>query len=331
MTNNKNTGLNIGLVGSTGLVGGAFLTVLADRNFPVRTLKPFASKASLGKNISFNGLNYPIEILSDSAFDGLDLVFIATGEDISLEWSPKIANKGVFVVDNSSAFRMHPETPLVCPEINSHLVTKEQKLYANPNCSTIQLVVMLGALKNVGTLKDVTVASYQAVSGGGRDALSELKNQSADTSLEPKAFPKQIAFNCIPQIGGFDESGFSSEEQKIMRETKKILDLPDLNVSAQAVRVPVENGHAESAWVTFEEELTKEQVLNALNAQEGLNVRLDGFDTQVEVSGSDETYVSRVRQDLDNPKKWLFWVVADNIRKGAATNAVQIAEKIINL
>lgn len=331
MTKNLNNGLNVGLVGSTGLVGGAFLTVLADRKFPVASLKPFASKASLGKNISFNGKDYPVAILEDSAFEGLDVVFIATGEDISLEWSPKIANKGIFVVDNSSAFRMHPETPLVCPEINSHLVNKAQKLYANPNCSTIQLVVLLGALKNAGTLKDVTVASYQAVSGGGRDALSELKNQSADLSVKPSAFPKQIAFNCIPQIGSFDEFGFSSEEQKIMNETKKILNLPNLSVSAQTVRVPVENGHAESAWVTFEEELTKEQVFKALNDQEGLNVRLDGFDTQVEVSGSDETYVSRIRQDLDNPKRWLFWVVADNIRKGAATNAIQIAEKIIAL
>lgn len=323
--------MRVGLVGSTGLVGGAFLKVLSDRKFPVTNLKPFASAASLGKNIRFNDKDYPVEVLSEEAFDDLDIVFIATGEDISLEWSPKIANKGVYVVDNSSAFRLHPETPLVCPEINRDQVTKGQKLYANPNCSTIQLVVLLGALKNAGTLKDVTVASYQAVSGGGRDALNELKMQSTDTSFAPKAFPKQIAFNCIPQIGGFDDLGFTSEEQKIMNETKKILNLPNLTVSAQTVRVPVENGHAESAWVTFEEELTKEQVFAALNAQEGLNVRTDGFDTQVEVSGSDETYVSRIRQDIGNPKRWLFWVVADNIRKGAATNAIQIAESLISL
>ncbi len=323
--------MRVGLVGSTGLVGGAFLTVLADRKFPVTNLKPFASKASLGKNISFNGKDYPVEVLSESAFDDLDLVFIATGEDISEEWSPKIAEKGIYVVDNSSAFRLHPETPLVCPEINKNLISKNNKLYANPNCSTIQLVVLLGALKNAGTLKDVTVASYQAVSGGGRDALNELRTQSKDSSVEPSVFPTQIAFNCIPQIGGFDDFGFSSEEQKIMKETKKILNLPDLSVSAQTVRVPVENGHAESAWVTFEEELTSEQVLKVLNEQEGLNVRLDGFDTQVEVSGSDETFVSRIRKDVDNPKRWLFWVVADNIRKGAATNAIQIAENIAAL
>lgn len=324
-------GFKVGLVGSTGLVGGAFLTVLADRNFPITSLKPFASKASLGKSISFKRKDYPVEVLSETAFDDLDIVFIATGEDISLKWSPKIVKKGVYVVDNSSAFRLHAETPLICPEINKSLINTTQKLYASPNCSTIQLAVLLGALKNAGTLKDVTVASYQAVSGGGREALNELKNQSVDTSVPPKAFSKQIAFNCIPQIGGFDDLGFSSEEQKIMKETKKILALPNLSVSAQTVRVPVENGHAESAWVTFEEELSKGQVLTALNNQEGLIVRTNGFDTQVEVSGSDKTYVSRIRQDLDNPKRWLFWVVADNIRKGAATNAVQIAEQIASL
>lgn len=325
-------GLRVGLVGSTGLVGGAFLTVLKDRNFPLKSLKPFASASSVGKSISYGGQYYPIEVLSDDAFDDLDLVFVATGEDISEEWSPKIAAKGVYVVDNSSAFRLDPKTPLVCPEINKDLINKDQKLYANPNCSTIQLVVLLGALKNAGTMTDVTVASYQAVSGGGRDALNELKEQSADTSFAPKAFSKQIAFNCIPQIGGFDEFGFSSEEQKIMKETKKILNLPDLKVSAQTVRVPVENGHAESVWVTFEKAVSRDEVLKALNDQVGLNVRTDGgFDTQVEISGSDETYVSRMRQDIDSPNRWLFWIVADNIRKGAATNAIQIAEEIVSL
>ena len=324
-------GLRVGLVGSTGLVGGAFLTVLKDRKFPLKSLKPFASASSLGKSISYEGKDYPIEVLSDDAFDDLDLVFIATGEDISEVWSPKIAAKGVYVVDNSSAFRMDPKTPLVCPEINKNLINEDQKLYANPNCSTIQLVVLLGALKNAGTMTDVTVASYQAVSGGGRDALSELKEQSRDTSIAPSAFSKQIAFNCIPQIGGFDDLGFSSEEQKIMKETKKILGMPNLKVSAQTVRVPVENGHAESVWVTFETAVTRDEVLKALNNQVGLNVRTDGFDTQVEISGSDETYVSRMRQDIDNPNRWLFWVVADNIRKGAATNAIQIAEEIVSL
>lgn len=190
---------------------------------------------------------------------------------------------------------------------------------------------MLGALKKAGELADVTVASYQAVSGGGTEALNELTTQSQDLNTPPKIFPKQIAFNCIPQIGGFDSLGFSSEEQKIMKETKKILSLKDTSVSAQTVRVPVENTHAESVWVTFKNEVTKEQVFEALKNQEGLNITTEGFDTQIEISGKDEVFVSRIRQDVDNPRRWLFWVLADNIRKGAATNAIQIAEEILKI
>lgn len=323
--------MKIGLVGSTGLVGQTILKILEERDFPVSDLKPFASKASLGKNISFKNKNYPINILSDESIKNLDLVFIATGEDISEEWTPKISALGTYVVDNSSAFRMHPEVPLICPEVNKKSITTAQKIYANPNCSTIQLVVMLNALKSAGEMKDITVASYQAVSGGGTLALDELKNQSADLSTPQKAFPKQIAFNCIPQIGSFDSFGFSSEEQKIMNETKKILDLTKTSVSAQTVRVPVENAHAESVWVTFENEVDSKTLFEALEKQDGLSVNRSDYDTQIEISGKDGVFVSRVRQDLDNPKRWLFWVLADNIRKGAATNAIQIAELINQL
>ncbi len=323
--------MRVGLVGCRGLVGETFLKVLAHRKFPITSLKLFASAASLGKSIFFNNKTYFIQVLSDSAFKNLDIVFIATDKNISKEWSPKIAGRGVYVVDNSSAFRLEDEIPLVCPEINKNLINKNNKLYANPNCSTIQLVILLNALKKAGTLKDVIVASYQAVSGAGRKGLDELKAQSTNSFLKPKAFLKQIAFNCIPQIGGIDDFNFCSEEQKIMKETKKILALLNLSVSAQTVRVPVENGHGESVWVTFKEELRKEEVLKALNDQEGLKVKPNGFNTQVEVSGSDDVYVSRVRPDIDNPKRWLFWVVADNVRKGAATNAIQIAEHIVAL
>ncbi len=323
--------MRLGLVGSRGLVGEAFLRVLAHRKFPVTSLKLFASPVSVGKSVSFKKKNYFIEALSDSSVKNLDMVFIAAGEDVSKEWSLKIAGQGIYVVDNSSAFRLHHEIPLVCPEINKSLIDKNNKLYANPNCSTIQLVVLLNGLKSAGTLKDVAVASYQAVSGAGRGGLDELRAQSTDLFIEPKVFSKQIAFNCIPQIGEFDDFEFCSEEQKIMKETKKILNLPNLSVSAQTVRVPVENGHAESVWVTFKEELTEENILKALNNQEGLNLKLKGFHTQVEVSGSDDVYVSRIRQDIDNPKRWLFWVVADNLQKGAATNAIQIAEHIAAL
>lgn len=323
--------MRVGLIGSTGLVGQTILKVLSERSFPVTSLKPFASEVSKGKNLNFQNTDYTIDTLTEDSIKDLDLVFIATGEDISEEWTPKLAAHGTYVVDNSSAFRLHPEVPLVCPEINSSAIHKGQKIYANPNCSTIQLVVMLGALKKAGNIKDIIVASYQAVSGAGTAALDELKAQSADPKTPPSAFPTNIAFNCIPQIGGFDSLGFSSEEQKIMKETKKILDLSGVSVSAQTVRVPVENSHAESVWVTFESAVSKDEVMSALNNQEGLNVKTEGYDTQIEVSGKDEVFVSRIRQDIDNPKRWLFWVVSDNIRKGAATNAVQIAEKILQL
>ena len=321
--------MRVGLVGSTGLVGQTILKVLTERDFPVTSLKPFASEASKGKKISYKNTDYTIDTLNDESIKDLDIVFIATGEDISEEWTPKLAALGTYVVDNSSAFRMHPEVPLVCPEINGSLVSEDQKIYANPNCSTIQLVVMLGALKKAGSIKDIIVASYQAVSGAGTAALKELKDQSADENTPASAFPKNIAFNCIPQIGGFDNLGFTSEEQKIMKETKKILDLSGASVSAQTVRVPVENAHAESVWVTFENVVSKEELMKALNEQEGLVVTSEGYDTQIEISGKDEVFVSRIRQDIDNPNRWLFWVLADNIRKGAATNAVQVAEKVL--
>ncbi len=322
--------MKVGLVGSTGLVGGTFLKILQERNFPITEFIPFASEASLGKTVKLNDKDYPIQTLNEEALASLELLFIATGEDVSEHWSPIAVEQGCYVIDNSSAFRMHPEVPLVAPEVNGELVNKDQKLYANPNCSTIQLVVMLSALKKINALMtDVSVASYQAVSGAGRDALQELKEQSLNKNVEPKAFPKQIAYNAIPQIGGFDEFGFTSEENKIMKETKKILEMPKLCVSAQTVRIPVINGHAETVWVSFDKEVSHDEVMEALAAQEGLITSQSGYNTPAEISGQDAVYVSRVRQDLDNKNRWLFWVVADNIRKGAATNAVQIAEKLM--
>lgn len=322
--------MKIGLIGSTGMVGGAFLELFEERNFPVSELRPFASARSAGKRLRFKGEEIEIQELNNDTIKGLDLVFVATGEDVSEKWTPIISKQGTYVIDNSSAFRMDPKTPLVCPEVNSELIEKDQFVYANPNCSTIQLVVLLKALKNIGDMESVTVSSYQAVSGAGKEALSELKNQSLSPSeVTPKAFPKQIAYNCIPQIGGFDPLGFTSEEQKIMKETKKILNLPNLKVSAQTVRVPVENGHSESVWVDFKDEVTFEDIVKGLNEQKGLVHSDEGYHTQIDVSGQDEVFVSRVRRDQDFTTRWIFWVVADNIRKGAATNAIQIAEDLL--
>ena len=323
--------MNVGLIGSTGMVGGAFLELFEERNFPISELRPFASQKSAGTKLKFKDQEVEIQALSEESIEGLDIVFVATGEDISEKWTPIISAKGTYVIDNSSAFRMDPETPLVCPEVNGDLVKKDQFVYANPNCSTIQLVVLLNALKKVGAMQSVTVSSYQAVSGAGKEALKELQDQSKDPSgVEAKAFSKQIAYNCIPQIGSFDQLGFTSEEQKIMRETKKILTLPNLKVSAQAVRVPVMNSHAESVWVNFKGEVSFEDILKGLKRQEGLIHMDEGYHTQLDVSGRDEVFVSRVRRDQDFTNRWIFWVVADNIRKGAATNAIQIAEKLLS-
>lgn len=322
--------MKVGLIGSTGMVGGAFLELFEERNFPISELRPFASSKSAGGKLKFKDQEIEIKELNEESIKGLDLVFVATGEDISEKWTPIISAQGTYVIDNSSAFRMDPDTPLVCPEVNGDLITKDQFVYANPNCSTIQLVVLLSALKSIGNMQTVTVSSYQAVSGAGKEALKELQDQSKNPSaVEPRAFPKQIAYNCIPQIGGFDQLGFSSEEQKIMRETKKILSLPNLKVSAQTVRVPVMNGHAESVWVEFKEELSFEDILKGLDEQEGLIHMDKDYHTQVDVSGRDEVFVSRVRRDQDFTNRWIFWVVADNIRKGAATNAIQISEKLL--
>lgn len=322
--------MRVGLIGATGLVGSAFLKILEERKFPVEVLYPFASKSSAGSKIQFNNTDWTVEEISPEHLKSLDLLFVATGEDISEIWSPRAIEAGVPVIDNSSAFRMKESIPLVVPEVNSHLISRDNLLYANPNCSTIQLVVALNALKKAGTLNDIIVSSYQAVSGAGRDALKELEQ---GVHSENSVFPEAIAFNVIPQIGSFGEGAFCSEEHKVMRETKKILDLKNTFVSAHTVRVPVKNGHAESVWVTFENELKKSQIEEALSQQEGLTYLKDpnSFHTPLQTSGTDEVFVSRLRQDLDNPKRWIFWIVADNIRKGAATNAIQIAEKYFSL
>ena len=322
--------MKVGLIGSTGMVGGAFLELFEERNFPISELRLFASSKSSGQRINFKGLEIKLQELSKESIEGLDIVFVATDENVSKKWTPIISAQGTYVVDNSSAFRMDPSTPLICPEVNGNLITKNHFVYANPNCSTIQLVVLLNALQSIGRIKSVTLSSYQAVSGAGKEAIKELQDQSQNPDgVKPKAFPKQIAYNCIPQIGGFDQFGFSSEEQKIMCETKKILDFPDLKVSAQTVRVPVMNGHAESVWVDFEKEPSFEEILRGLNNQENLIHADKDYHTQVDVSGRDEVFVSRVRQDRDFTNRWIFWVVSDNIRKGAATNAIQISEKLL--
>lgn len=333
--------LKVGVVGATGMVGTSFMQTLEQRKFPVAELRPFASDASVGKKIHLQGKDYSVQVLKPGCFDGLDLVFFSSGDDISKEWAPQAVKSGAWAVDNSAAFRMDPEIALVVPEVNGDLLdnAKTPQIIANPNCSTIQLVVALKPLQEKFGIKDVRVSSYQAVSGAGQAAYDELLSQgsqySANSNPKPQSFPHPIVYNCIPQIGSFNDQGFSSEEMKIMNETKKILRAPTLKVSAFTIRVPVLNSHAETVWVTLDKSATRAQVTEALTQAEGIVVQDDPknsvYPMQSTVSGQDPVYVGRIHQDLADPHTFLMWVVSDNIRKGAALNGMQIAERIFDI
>lgn len=329
--------LKVGVVGATGMVGQTFMNILSERNFPISELRPFASENSLGKKIELQGQQWPVQVLKEGCFDGLDLVFFSSGDEISLEWAPKAVAAGAFAVDNSAAFRMDPSKVLVVPEVNGHLVNKDSKpqIIANPNCSTIQLVVALKPLLEKFGLEEVRVSTYQAVSGagqGGHDELIEQTTTHGKSSHEAKTFPHPILFNCIPQIGSFNDEGYCSEEVKIMKETRKILGQADLKVSAFTVRIPALNAHSESVWVTLNKSVSRDEVLAALQGQDGIVVQDEPkkgvYPLARDVSGKDPVYVGRIHRDTENPRMWLMWVVSDNIRKGAALNGIQIAEKI---
>jgi aspartate-semialdehyde dehydrogenase len=275
--------------------------------------------------------------LKEGCFDGLDLVFFSSGEDISEIWAPKAVEAGAYAVDNSSAFRMNDKFPLVVPEVNGDLIPSKPTIIANPNCSTIQLVVALNPLQKKFGLKHVRVASYQSVSGAGRNGIEELFAATREAlegeEMKPVTFPAPIAFNCIPQIGRFGDDGFSTEETKIMNETQKILRAPSLPVSAFTVRVPTMNSHAEAAWVTINSDTaTDAQIVEALKSQDGLvvgsPVESPAYPIQTNVSGRDPVYVGRIHRDRAEKNTWLMWIVSDNLRKGAALNGIQIAERI---
>ncbi len=337
--------LSVGVVGATGMVGQEFIKILEEKKFPVQDLKLFAGQRSEGSEVSFRGKSVAVQTLADGCFRGLDVVFFSAGNPISKEWAPKAVKEGAFAIDNSSAFRMSPEVALIVPEVNGELIPAATKpaLIANPNCSTIQLVTMLAPLQKAFGLSEVRVASYQSVSGAGREGVEELKNQTREVltraaspaDMTAKVFPHPIAFNNIPQIGEIDEQGYSEEEQKIMKETQKILDLPSLRISAFAVRTPTLNGHSEAVWATFTKSTTYEEILKVLRPAGGLEVIDDpssnGYPMTITATGRDPVYVGRIRQDPMDPRTWLFWVVADNVRKGAALNGIQIAAQIFDL
>ncbi len=330
----------VAVVGASGAVGDVIVRLLQERKFPVGSIKFLASQRSAGRSITFAGESHPIEPLSDHAFDGVDIVLSSTPAAVSQQYSPIAARAGAVVVDNSSAFRMDPEVPLVVPEVNPHDVAKHRGIIANPNCSTIQMVVALKPLHDAFRVRRVVVSTYQAVSGAGQKGIQELRSQSdalasGREAPAPAKFAHPIAFNLVPQIDDFLPSGYTKEEMKLVHETRKIMGDDSIDVCPTCVRVPVVNCHCESILVETEGPITPEAARDLWSRAPGLVVVDDpasrAYPHPRAADGRDEVFVGRIRQDLARPNALLFWCVSDNLRKGAATNAVQIAEEILKL
>jgi len=329
-------GYNVAIAGATGAVGGAMLETLERRNFPIKSLRLLASERSVGKKLSFRGEEIAVELLSTDAFAGIDVALFSAGAQRSLDFAPAAAAAGAVVVDNSSAYRMDPEIPLVVPEVNPHAIAqyKNRGIIANPNCSTIQMMVALKPILDKVGLKRIVVSTYQAVSGSGAKAIEELKNQvkayAAGAPLEHKVYPHQIAFNCLPHIDVFLENGYTKEEMKMVNETHKIFEDDSIGVTATTVRVPVIYGHSESVNIETREKISAAQVKELLSDAPGVKLVDDPANNRypmaVEAAGEFETMVGRIREDESIANGINLWVVADNILKGAALNAVQIAE-----
>ncbi len=322
---------NVAVVGATGLVGSTFLKVLKEYNFPIKNLTLFASERSAGKSINYNGKDYIVQKLEKGCFDGIEIALFSAGGKISEEWAPEAEKSGAVVIDNSSAWRMATDCALIVPEINLNAFDNARKIVANPNCSTIQSVLPLKPLNEKFGLKRVVYTTYQAVSGSGQkgkdDLIRTLKGE------EPAFYPYNISQTCIPHIDVFTDNGYTKEEIKMVNETRKILNLPNLPVSATCVRVPVLNAHAVSIMVELDKSFTLEEVREAFASQKGIVVVDDPANLKYPVStianGNDAVYVGRIRKDLSCENGILFYAVSDNIRKGAAANAVQIAEALI--
>ena len=329
--------LNVAIVGATGVVGEQMRQILEDRDFKVSSLRLFASERSGGKRLTWKRTGIEVEVLSPEAFRGIDIALFSAGSDVSKIYAPIARDSGAVVIDNSNAWRMETDVPLVVPEVNSPALAGHRGIIANPNCSTIQMVVALKPLQDRWGLKRVVVSTYQAVSGTGQKAVEELLSQSraylSGKPIEAEVYPHQIAFNVLPHIDVFDEDGYSKEEKKMINETRKILDLPDLPITATTVRVPVVTGHAESINVEFVEQMEIDEVRKALGEAEGVTVVDDPMEAQypmpIDATGTDSCYVGRLRRDDSAVSAINLWVVADNLRKGAALNAIQIAEHLI--
>ncbi len=325
--------MKVAVVGSTGLVGGEMLKVLTERNFPVTELIPVASERSAGKQISFKGKEYTVVTPQKAIEMKPDVALFSAGGSTSLEWAPKFAEAGITVIDNSSAWRMDPTKKLVVPEINADALTKEDKIIANPNCSTIQMVVALNPLHKKYKIKRVVVSTYQSVTGTGKKAVDQLMNERANGTSDEMAYKYKIDLNLIPHIDVFLENGYTKEEMKMVHETKKIMRDDTIQVSPTAVRVPVMGGHSESVNIEFENDFDLADVRTLLEQSEGIIVSDDVanfvYPMPMDAHGKDEVFVGRLRRDETQPKTLNMWIVADNLRKGAATNAVQIAEYLV--
>jgi aspartate-semialdehyde dehydrogenase len=330
----------VAVVGATGAVGRTMLEVLAERNLPLGRVRAMASVRSAGTRILWKGEPLQVEDVARADFGGVDLALFAGGEVASAEYAPRACAQGALVIDNSATFRMDPKVPLVVPEVNPHHLAGHSGLIANPNCSTIQMVVALAPIHAAAGLKRVAVATYQSVSGTGKEALEELQEQTRSCLdggplPSPRVYPRRIAFNVLPQIAAFDEEGSTGEEVKMAQETRKILGLADLPVMATCVRVPVLHVHSEVVYVETERSLSPEQAREVLRCAPGIRVVDDPargeYPTPLDAEGQDLVLVGRIRRDPTVPHGLAMWVVADNLRKGAATNAVQIAEVILEV
>lgn len=325
---------NVAIVGATGNVGRKFLEILEERDFPIKDFYVFASKRSAGSKIKFKGEDYIVEetCVDNIKNKKIDFALFSAGGDTSLEFAPKFVEYGAIVIDNSSAWRMDKDVPLVVPEVNPEDLKNHQGIIANPNCSTIQAMVPLKALLSKYGVKRVIYSTYQAVSGAGMQGIADLED--GVKGIAPKKFPLPIAGNCLPHIDVFLENGYTKEEMKMIEETKKILHAPELKITATTVRVPVLNSHSESINVELENPYEIQDIFELFNNTKGLtvydNIKEQKYPTPLEMSGKDDVYVGRIRRDFSIDNGLNLWVVADNIRKGAALNAVQIAETLIN-
>ncbi|TPN87730.1 aspartate-semialdehyde dehydrogenase [Aquimarina algicola] len=324
--------MKVAVVGATGLVGTVMLKVLEERNFPITELIPVASERSIGKKITFKNTDYSIVGLADAIASQPDVALFSAGGSTSLEWAPKFAEAGITVIDNSSAWRMDPDKKLVVPEINAKSLTVDDKIIANPNCSTIQLVMALSPLHDQYKINRVVVSTYQSITGTGVKAVQQLENEYSGTKGE-MAYPYPIHKNAIPHCDVFQENGYTKEEMKLVNETQKILDDRTIAVTATAIRIPVVGGHSESVNLEFENEFNESEIRKLLSETGGVTVQ-DNPDTNtypmpIYAEGKNDVFVGRIRRDHSRENALNMWIVSDNLRKGAATNAVQIAEYLV--